>query len=71
MNLHPIFQMALAPIMPRERGTWKRAEILPAPTVDDEIAEEPDDTCPACDGTGEGAYDGANCMSCRGRGVAK
>lgn len=29
-----------------------------------------DRTCPACQGTGEGRHEGANCFLCRGRGEA-
>lgn len=33
---------------------------------------EPCDTgiCPACNGSGEGEFDGAVCLTCRGRGEA-
>ena len=31
-------------------------------------AEKPDNECPSCSGTGEGAYDGQSCQRCRGRG---
>jgi len=29
----------------------------------------PDDMCPACDGSGEGQYDGTRCQKCNGKGV--
>jgi len=28
------------------------------------------DICPACEGSGEGEFDGAVCLTCRGRGEA-
>ena len=34
-----------------------------------QYATENDD-CPACAGTGEGAYDGKSCMHCGGSGIA-
>lgn len=45
---------------------------------DEDVAEymsndyEPSDTeiCPACEGSGEGEFDGAVCHTCRGRGEA-
>lgn len=33
--------------------------------------EEADDTCPRCNGCGEGQYDGSRCSSCGGKGVIK
>lgn len=40
-------------------------------TEDDDEAMEGeifDDECPMCRGTGEGAFDGQSCLSCKGRG---
>jgi len=30
---------------------------------------DPHPTCPACNGSGEGMYDGSTCHSCHGRGT--
>lgn len=69
MNFHPIFQAALAPIIPPAPGLWQRrqAEIEQA----DAALDEHDDTCPVCNGSGEGQYDGTRCSTCRGSGVMK
>ena len=36
-----------------------------------EQEDDPNDICPACNGSGEGQYDGTRCSSCKGRGVIK
>lgn len=68
MNLHPIFQAALAPITPPSQEVWRRrqAEIEQA----DQENDEPSD-CAACNGTGEGQTDDTVCGVCRGRGVVR
>lgn len=32
---------------------------------------EEDDTCPTCQGCGEGMYDGSRCSTCKGKGVIR
>ncbi len=55
-----------------------QAADLAAAAGDDDVDEEPPaetvhdqfgDDCPHCDGTGEGAHDGARCFSCKGKGT--
>lgn len=33
--------------------------------------EDEDDTCPTCNGCGEGQYDGTRCSTCKGKGVIR
>ncbi len=37
---------------------------------DSELEPREPDICPACNGSGEGEFDGAVCLTCRGRGEA-
>lgn len=37
----------------------------------DELRVDEDDTCPTCNGCGEGMYDGTSCSTCKGKGVIK
>ena len=34
-----------------------------------EYEEEEEDICSACNGSGEGMYDGSTCYKCRGAGI--
>lgn len=36
--------------------------------IDDEYDEDEDHICPACNGSGEGMYDGSTCYKCGGTG---
>lgn len=40
---------------------------------DDDVFEDTgdDDTCPHCNGSGEGMYDGTRCRFCKGTGTEK
>lgn len=71
MNLHPIFQAALAPVIPPSMVVWRQrqAEIEAADAM---VADPYDDTCRTChtcDGTGEGMSEDTVCGVCRGKGV--
>lgn len=35
---------------------------------EEEIEDDEDDICPACNGSGEGMYDGSTCYKCHGTG---
>ena len=45
---------------------WRGWEVYEVEDTED-CADE-DDSCPHCDGTGEGAYGDTSCYVCRGRG---
>lgn len=45
-------------------------EDLAAYMADDGCETCDSDICPACEGSGEGEFDGAVCLVCRGRGEA-
>ena len=45
-------------------------EDLAAYMADDGCEPHETDICPACEGSGEGEFDGAVCLTCRGRGEA-
>ena len=45
-------------------------EALEMAAGDDEEEDE-DDTCPQCNGCGEGQYDGTSCSTCRGTGIIR
>ena len=43
-------------------------EDLAAYMADDGCEPHETDICPACNGSGEGEFDGSVCLTCRGRG---
>jgi hypothetical protein len=51
-----------------DEARWMSDE-LDAPEIEDEPNISAD-ICPACNGSGEGQYDGTKCSSCGGRGEA-
>ena len=61
-NVHPIIQRSLAHWV---TGIGRSEQEVRAEADDDQ-----DDTCPECDGTGEGAYEGQSCNACRGNGAS-
>jgi len=34
---------------------------------DDSVKKDDNDICPACNGSGEGQYDGSTCSTCKGK----
>ncbi len=44
---------------------------MPPTDPDDDPDDDEPAYCTSCEGTGEGQYDGARCMSCRGHGFLR
>lgn len=72
MNLNPTIAQALRPWMPPQDDP---REHLLLEEDDDLDPDEPDadpvmekNYCPACNGSGEGSYDGSSCRTCGGSG---
>ena len=44
---------------------------LPDPDSEEPALEVESEICPACNGSGEGRYDGSTCSNCRGTGEVR
>lgn len=71
MGLHPIFREAIRPFVHPSNHSAFGIKADQDEDFSDTLGDDYEPgICPACNGSGEGQYDGTRCSTCKGKGEA-